>query len=586
MALDQETLRSPSEACPLLDTVERERLIAGLTSETDDDYLRWLVALLREVAGVGYAFVGELIGEDEDRVQTVALATPAGPGENFEYDLADTPCATVVASGAACLFPQQVAPQFPKDVMLVEMGIESYVGVGLLGSAGRVNGLMVLLDTKAITAERIAPLEALLLRFRARTQAVLANRRALRDLEAFEAQLNAIGSDDPAVEFTRATTQALRVKLAFVARFVDRERTRLRTLAVSVDGRRGPDFEFDLAGSPCERPDEGGTVIIAEGVSAAFPTAEFLQVYEAEGFLGRALADPQGVPLGYFAIVHDRPLHRSSAEHPVFKLITERVAFELERLEAVDRRRAAERRLLESQRIESLGLLAGGVAHDFNNLLVGVLGNADLALASLPAEAPARPRVQDIVEAAMQASRLCAQMLAYAGQAQLETTRFEIGALIEQVTALLRASIPKHCALDLRLASAPIWVEGDSTQITQILMNLVTNAADAIGDSQGRISVTTSERVLGDPELAGLIGSPKLEPGTYACVQVRDDGCGMSEETRARVFDPFFTTKPHGHGLGLAAMLGIVARHQGGVRVESELGRGSCFCLCLPVAAP
>jgi two-component system, cell cycle sensor histidine kinase and response regulator CckA len=578
-------------ACPLLDAVPRERLIAGLTCESDDEYLRWLVQILREVAGVGFAFVGELVGEDEDRVQTVALATPDGPGENFAYDLADTPCATVIGSTYACLFPCQVAPQFPKDLLLVEMGIESYVGVALLGASGRVNGLMVLLDTQPVADERQAPLEALLHAFRARTEAVLAHRRAQRDLEAFEAQLGSIGSDDPALEFTRATTQALRVKLAFVARFVDRERTRLRTLAVSVGGKRGQDFEFALAGSPCEATDEHGTIIVAERASTGFPAAEFLRAYEAEGFLGRALRDPHGVPLGYFGIVHDRPLHRSSAEHPVFKLITERVAFALERLEAVDQRRAAERKLLESQRIESLGILAGGVAHDFSNLLVGVLGNADLALASLDAGAPdrahqARPHVEGIVEAAKQASRLCAQMLAYAGKAQLETTRFEVGGLIEQVTSLLRASIPKNCKIDLRLAGAPIWIEGDSTQITQILMNLVTNAADAIGEAQGTITVSAGVRECGAAELVDFVGGTSLEPGTYACVRVEDDGCGMSEETRARVFDPFFTTKPRGHGLGLAAMLGIVARHRGGVRVQSELGRGSCFGLCLPIVAP
>ncbi|MFO7567664.1 MAG: hypothetical protein R6X02_33795 [Enhygromyxa sp.] len=173
-----------TEPPSLLRGVERERLIAGLTCGGDHAYLTWLVEFLRDLGGVSYAFVGELVGENEDRVQTIALSTPAGPGENFSYDLADTPCATVLANTHACVhYPGAVAPQFPKDTMLVDMGIESYVGLGLLGASGRVNGLIVVLDTKPIPADRLGALEQLLQVFRARTEAALNTRRALRDRE-------------------------------------------------------------------------------------------------------------------------------------------------------------------------------------------------------------------------------------------------------------------------------------------------------------------------------------------------------------------------------------------------------------------
>jgi two-component system, cell cycle sensor histidine kinase and response regulator CckA len=574
---------------PLLDTAAREQLIAGLTSASDGGYLEWLVTFLREVTGVAFAFVGELIGEDEDRVRTIALATPEGLADNFEYDLLYTPCATVIiAESAACVYPCEVAPQFPKDLLLVDMGIEAYLGVALYGGSGRRVGLIVLLDTKPFAAEMVDPAQALLFAFQARTTEVIIARRTLRDLRNFEAQLDSIGVGDVPGEVARVTTgalaQALGVRLAFVARFVDAERTRLRSLAVHVDGQRAPPFEFELAGSPCELLGEDRLVVVSEGASERFPAAAFLREHQAQAFLARALDDVSGVPLGVFGVVHDRPLDRPTADHPVFKLVAQRVAFELQRLDAVEQRRAAERRLLESQRIESLGLLAGGVAHDFNNLLVGVLGNAELALASLAPDSPARAHLEDIVDSADQAARLCNQMLAYAGRTALEAARIELGPLVEDAAGLLRVSIPKHCELRLRLAAEPIWIEGDSTQLTQILMNLITNAADAIGERPGFINIHTSVRAFADDELAEYLGHPGLASGEYASLRVDDSGCGMSEEVRARVFDPFFTTKPSGHGLGLAAMLGIIARHRGGVRVQSELGRGTSFQLCFPIA--
>jgi signal transduction histidine kinase len=226
------------------------------------------------------------------------------------------------------------------------------------------------------------------------------------------------------------------------------------------------------------------------------------------------------------------------------------------------------------------------VAHDFNNLLVGVLGNADLALVQLPADSPARSFLSSIVHSAEQAGRMCQQLLAYAGRGETEISRFELGPLVEDLAGMLRGSLPNSCELVLALEPTPIWIEGDRTQIMQVLMNLVTNAADAIGDEPGTITVRTVTTDIAAGALSELrrARESELTPGPYACVHVEDTGSGMDADTLERIFEPFFTTKTEGHGLGLSAMLGIAERHGGGVRVSSELGRGSTFTMCLPQA--
>jgi PAS domain S-box-containing protein len=260
------------------------------------------------------------------------------------------------------------------------------------------------------------------------------------------------------------------------------------------------------------------------------------------------------------------------------------------RKQAEEQRLALERQIQHSQKLESLGVLAGGIAHDFNNLLMAILGNTDLALLDIPADSPARESIREIERATRRAAELAQQMLAYSGKGKFVIGSIELGELVREMAALLEVSISKKVRVDYDFAPALPSFEGDATQIRQVIMNLITNASEAIGDQPGTIRVSTGVLHCDRTYLDGLdealpIGrSEPLPEGRYVYVEVADSGCGMSRETLARVFDPFFTTKFTGRGLGMSAVLGIVRGHAGALGIYSELGTGTTFRVLFPAA--
>jgi len=252
---------------------------------------------------------------------------------------------------------------------------------------------------------------------------------------------------------------------------------------------------------------------------------------------------------------------------------------------AEDARRAIEAKVLEVQKLESLGVLAGGIAHDFNNLLVAILGNASLALLDIPEDSPARQSVADIEIASQRAGELARQMLACSGRSRFQIEPIELAELVRELMTLLQVSIGKSVVIKLDLAGEPIVVDGDAAQIRQVVMNLVINAADAIGDRSGVVTIRVRHLRADAAYLADAHPDTALEAGSYAALEVSDTGAGMDAATQARIFDPFFTTKFAGRGLGLAAVLGIVRGHGGALRIYSELGHGSTFRIVLPLSA-
>lgn len=248
-------------------------------------------------------------------------------------------------------------------------------------------------------------------------------------------------------------------------------------------------------------------------------------------------------------------------------------------------RLAIERKLLETQKLESLGLLAGGIAHDFNNILSAVLGNASLARMTLENSSPADPQLRAIETAALRAAELCRQMLAYAGKGRFVVERVDVSALIEDLLPLLRVSIARTAVLHLDIRRDLPGVKADATQVRQIVMNLVLNAVDALGGKDGEIGIRTGVENVDKALLARCVSGAGLPTGEYVFLEVSDTGCGMPPEMIGKIFDPFFTTKVVGRGLGLAAVLGIVRGHNGALLVESEVGKGSKFQLFLPPIA-
>jgi len=260
---------------------------------------------------------------------------------------------------------------------------------------------------------------------------------------------------------------------------------------------------------------------------------------------------------------------------------------ETEKRAAAERHRRFECRVLEGQRLESLGVLAGGVAHDFNNLLTPILGNLSNVLEAEPLSGGAREQLRDAEDASLSAAEIARQMLIYSGRAKFVVREEDLSRVVGETAHLLAAGISKRAVVKLDLREQPIWVRGNAAQLRQVVMNLLGNAADAVEASGGTVSVRTG---VSEPEVvfAGerLIDGP-FPSGLCALLEVCDDGVGMDAETRRHVFDPFFTTKSAGHGLGMAAVLGIIRYHGGAISIESTPGSGTCVRVVLPlVEAP
>ncbi|HNY66534.1 MAG TPA: PAS domain S-box protein [Deltaproteobacteria bacterium] len=255
--------------------------------------------------------------------------------------------------------------------------------------------------------------------------------------------------------------------------------------------------------------------------------------------------------------------------------ITDRKKAENERIEM-------ERRFQHAQKLESLGVLAGGIAHDFNNLLMAILGNLDLALTEMPPSSKPQHFITQARIAARRAADLTNQMLAYSGKGKFDLKTFDLSELVEEMSRLLKASISKTVTMALDMDRSMPLVSADPAQMQQIIMNLIVNASEAIGDKPGVVTISTGVRECDASFLEASRLKEKPAPGTYVYFQVRDTGCGMDEATKDKLFDPFFSTKFTGRGLGMAAVQGIVRGHKGAVMVDSTPGEGSVITVLLP----
>jgi PAS domain S-box-containing protein len=255
------------------------------------------------------------------------------------------------------------------------------------------------------------------------------------------------------------------------------------------------------------------------------------------------------------------------------------------RRRAGEERRELEHHMNEVQRLESLGVLAGGIAHDFNNLLSVILGNSTLALADVGDSGPVSQRMHRIRAAAQHAAGLTEQMLTYSGRTPAALKPVDLAAIVRDTSDLLEASLDDRIQLDLDVDATPAPLAGDTTQLRQILVNLVTNAAEAIGSAPGHVRVRTGIQEVAEGANVHAIGTPNPRPGPYVFLQVSDDGHGMDAATQKRIFEPFYTKRASGRGLGLAAVLGIVQSHHGHVTLESQLYEGTTFRMLFPLSS-
>ena len=256
------------------------------------------------------------------------------------------------------------------------------------------------------------------------------------------------------------------------------------------------------------------------------------------------------------------------------------------RLDAVAmENRRLELQFEESQRLESLGVLASGIAHDFNNMLTSIIGYTSLAIRRLPVDSEVRKDLYMAMSGARQASELSSEMLTYAGKGPVSLQSLELSALVDGMSGLVNSLVPRHIHLVHNTSRDLPLVRGDSSQLGQILMNLVANAIDAITGPGGEIMISTGIRQLNAEQMVHFHFAADREPGVYVYLAVADSGVGIPDEMLEKIFDPFYSGKSRGRGLGLASLSGIVRQHNGMIGVQSKAGSGSTFTVYLPAVA-
>lgn len=489
---------------------------------------------------------------DTQRLRTRACLARGEVMATYEYDAAGTPCERSMEEGSYyCADGVQEA--FPADRDLVTMGARSYIGSAIEDGNGNVIGVISALGTRPQRRSRRK--ERLMRILASRATAGCARVRAERELseqrELFELASTAVGIGIWDMDLTERT-----LVLDPNAREI---------LGVEDDGNV---FEaWCDAIHPADRDDVRETV----GAHLRGETDAFLvehRIVRKDGTTrwvlvqGHATRDEQGKAT--------RTISAGLDITPQKQLDQER-----QRLES---------KVQQAQRLESLGVLAGGLAHDFNNLLMGVLGNAGLARRAVQAGSLVDQKIAEIETAAQRAAELTNQMLAYSGRARFTADSFDLNSLVEEMARLLRTVVSKKAALSLQLGSEPLPIEADAGQVRQVVMNLITNASDALADQPGAVTMASGMRHFDRHFLSDVVPDEDLIEGTYAYLEVADTGVGMDDDTRSRIFDPFFTTKFTGRGLGLAAVLGIMRSHGGGIRVQSAPGEGTRATVIFPPA--
>ncbi len=374
------------------------------------------------------------------------------------------------------------------------------------------------------------------------------------------------------------------------------ERVRQRTAEIVATNRQLREAEARNLALIRAVPDALVLVDRAGVVREVYPSRDSTDVLDLTSFRGRLLGDE--LPAEYRADI-DQAMNRirdGAGQQTLAMTVANSSGsrhFELRGgqcgndeilvlIQDVTERQDFESSLQQSQRLESLGIMAGGIAHDFNNLLVSILGNAQLALESLPAGADVPRTLAAIESGAIRAAKLTSNLLAYAGEAHIERETLDLVRVFAEMDTLLATAVPKRTRFRFDCGNEPLWIDANEAQVTQILLNLVRNAAEALPGGDGDIEVSLQRCRIDDAGLVGQVLGETLLPGDHVRLQVRDSGYGMDAEIQQRIFDPFFTSKGTGRGLGLAAVLGIVNHHRAALTLDSRPDEGTTFSVYFP----
>jgi PAS domain S-box-containing protein len=401
------------------------------------------------------------------------------------------------------------------------------------------------------------------------TQRVIREMAIENILTAFTAKPGKEFFDDMIIQLART----LHCDAAFFGHLSKDDKQVVQTDAFYNNGQLSENFEYNMAGTPCEQMVVYTSYVVPAGICEIFPAAEMLREMQIEGYAGIPLADKNGNQIGVLVALWKERTFDESLITPVFKLFSEYAVIEMERQSEEKKHALLEEQLRQSQKMDAVGQLAGGIAHDFNNMLMGIMGASDLLKMRLGDDAEAQEYHEMIRSSSKRAADLTRQLLTFARKQPIGNTQFDVHETIWNAVDLLKSTLDRRIDIQADLQARRHSIIGDSTQLQNAVMNLGINAAHAMPNG-GRISICT--RLV---EHSG---------NTESCIEiiVRDEGCGIEEENLNKIFDPFFTTKPlgKGTGLGLSAVLGTVQQHRGNITVENNPEKGTSFRIHLPLS--
>lgn len=562
------------------------RFADGLCCAPGTPFLRWLVRHLARELECDWVIAWERVGPAWESIRIAAASQHGEPFDQpLELEMAGSPCERVYVHGH-CVWPSDVQAAFPDLAILKQLAVESYVGLRLVDSVGRALGHLTILhgapcpDPEAWLAK--------LRQFEVRVAGELASRRAVQELEELVAASDGRGGRDTLVELTRALAHALQVRAGFVCELLTDRPHHVRASAIVVDGASIAGGEADLSGTPCGVVYRQPLFLVEDGLADRFPHWPLLALLPARSYLGIEARSHDGKLLGHMSVLHDRPLPPGIAALPILRLYADRAAAEIERRRAAAQQLAAERKLAEARKAESLGLLAAGLAHDLNNRLTSVLGHVSLLREdAAPATREETGRHLEAIEAATRAAAdVVQQMLACGGHCIVDAAPHDVSQLAAAALEPLLAELPEGVQVERDLATDLPSIAADGARLRQAIEVLLRNAKDALPAGRGRLRLATGRIAIDARAREALRFTAELEDGEHLFIEVADDGRGLDEATLARVFEPFFTTRSDGQGLGLAVADGVARGHRGALMARSSPGRGSSFRIVLPLAPP
>jgi len=514
-------------------------LAQSVSGATGEQLLSSLVQHLTQTLNMDYAFVGEVIRENPQKIRTVAVCARGMIVKNFEYAQVNTPCAGVVGK-KLCVYKEGVRRLFPHDTLAAEMGVECYIGIPLFDSSGEPLGLLVAMDTKPMQDTITA--ESMLKIFAVRAVSELQRSRSEEEMARISYERDAILSSTKEAMFAIDNQR----------RILYCNQAATKMFGYSQEELTGKTTEI-LYPSKEMYLDFGK--ILPEIREKGYLTKEF-QLRRADGELFTAEC----------TVSHLRINEQEIGRVSVVRDVSERKRLEEE--------------LRQSQKIEAIGRLAGGVAHDFNNILMAISGYSELLLMKLESFGSARQDVEQILRSVDQAASLTRQLLAFSRKQILELQVLDMGRVVAGLDLMLHRLIPENIEVFIKSAPETGRIKADRGQIEQVILNLAVNARDAMPNG-GKLHIEVSSLDLHVPDPQVHQGTP---PGRYVLLTVSDTGHGMDDATKSHIFEPFFTTKElgKGTGLGLATVYGIVKQSDGYIWVSSEPGKGSTFAIYLP----